>query len=118
MDDVGLRLAQTAEGAAATFGRGLVRAMPIVLSVLSKVGIAAMLWVGGHILLVGMDELGFHAPYDFVHHLEGDVHHPLGALGGIAGWLVNTGCSAILGILAGAIIVAIVLRVHARRGAH
>src|SRR3712207_787403 len=46
MDDVGLRLAQTREGAVATFGRGLVRGMPVVLSVLSKVGIAAMLWVG------------------------------------------------------------------------
>ena len=29
-----------------------------------------MLWVGGHILLVGADELGWHAPYDFVHDLE------------------------------------------------
>ena len=57
MDDVGLRLAQAREGGA-RFGRGLVRAMPIVLSVLSKIGIAAMLWVGGHILLVGLDELG------------------------------------------------------------
>src|SRR3712207_7673140 len=41
-------------GPAASFGRGLVRAMPVVMSVLSKVGIAAMLWVGGHILLVGL----------------------------------------------------------------
>ena len=47
MDDVGLRLARTREGAAASFGRGLVRAMPKVLSVLSTVGIAAMRWVGG-----------------------------------------------------------------------
>ena len=87
MDDVGLHLAQTREGAAARFGRGLLKAMPIVLSVLAKVGIAAMLWVGGHILLVGIDELGFHAPYDFVHHLEEDVHE---ALGGVGGWLTNT----------------------------
>src|SRR5688500_1777847 len=43
MDDVGVRLAQTREGLAASFGRGLVQAMPVVLSVLSKVGIAAML---------------------------------------------------------------------------
>ena len=39
MDDVGLKLAQTREGAAATFGRGLVRAMPVVLTVLTVVGI-------------------------------------------------------------------------------
>jgi predicted DNA repair protein MutK len=110
MDDAGLRLAQTREGSAATLGRGLVRAMPVVLSVLSKVGIAAMLWVGGHILLVGLDELGFSALYDFVHHLEEDVDHALGALGGIAAWLTNTLASAILGVAVGAVIVAIMHR--------
>src|SRR3954462_14047039 len=45
MDDVGLHLASTRDGAAATAGRGLLRGMPIVLSVLAKVGIVAMLWV-------------------------------------------------------------------------
>ena len=73
MDDVGLKLAQTREGAIAGVGRGLVRGMPVVLSVLSTVGIAAMLWVGGHILLVGLDELGASWPYDTVHHVEEDV---------------------------------------------
>jgi predicted DNA repair protein MutK len=110
MDDIGLRLAQTREGGAASFGRGLVRAMPVVLSVLSKVGIAAMLWVGGHILLVGMDELGFHAPYDAVHHVEEDVHHALGAVGGVAAWLTNTAASAVLGLIVGAIVVAVLHR--------
>jgi len=112
MDDVGLKLAKTREGGAASFGRGLVRAMPIVLSVLSKIGIAAMLWVGGHILLVGMDELGLHWPYDQVHHLEEDVHHALGGVGGVAAWLVNTGFSALLGVLVGAIVVAVLHRRH------
>jgi predicted DNA repair protein MutK len=111
MDDVGLRLAQTREGALATLGRGLVRGMPLVLSVLSKVGIAAMLWVGGHILLVGLDELGFSTPYDGVHHFEEDVHHALGAVGGVAGWLTNTAASAILGLVVGAIVVAVMHRV-------
>lgn len=106
MDDAGLRLAQTREGAAAAFGRGLVRAMPRVMAVLSTVGIAAMLWVGGHILLVGVDELGFHALYDAVHHAEEDVHDALGALGGLGGWLTNTGASAVLGLAVGAVVVA------------
>jgi len=117
MDDVGLRLAQTANGAAAKIGRGLVRGMPIVLSVLSTVGIAAMLWVGGHILLVGLDELGFHWLYDQVHHLEEDVHHALGALGGVGKWLTNTIASAILGVLVGAVVVAVLHR-RAGGGAH
>ncbi len=116
MDDVGLRLAQTREGAAASFGRGLLRAMPVVLSVLSTVGIAAMLWVGGHILLVGLDELGLSAPYDAVHHLEEDVDHALGALGGVGAWLTNTAASAVLGLAVGAIVVAVMHRLGPRRG--
>jgi uncharacterized protein len=110
MDDVGLKLAQTREGLAASTGRALVRGMPVVLSVLSKVGIAAMLWVGGHILLVGLDELGVSAPYDAVHHLEEDVHDALGTVGGVAAWLTNTAASAILGLVVGAIVVAVMHR--------
>ena len=117
MDDAGLKLSQTREGSAAAFGRGLVRAMPVVLSVLSKVGIAAMLWVGGHILLVGLDELGISALYDAVHHLEEDVHDALGAVGGVAAWLVNTAASALLGLVVGAIVVASAEQVHKRSAA-
>ena len=114
MDDAGLRLAQRGDGAAASFGRGLVRAMPVVLSVLSTVGIAAMLWVGGHILLVGLDELGLSFLYDAVHHLEEDVEHALGAVGAIGAWLTNTAASAVLGLLVGAIVVAVMQRLPAR----
>jgi predicted DNA repair protein MutK len=111
MDDVGLRLAQERDGAAAaSFGRALVRAMPVVLSVLSTVGIAAMLWVGGHIELVGLDELGLSLLYDAVHHLEEDVDHALGAVGGVGAWLTNTAASAVLGLVVGAAVVAVKLR--------
>ncbi len=68
----------------------MVAGMPKVLSVLTVVGTAAMLWVGGHILLVGADELGWHAPYDFVHDLEKQVEDVDG-IGGFLAWLVNTG---------------------------
>ena len=117
MDDVGVRLARTREGAIASFGRGLVRAMPVVLSVLSKVGIAAMLWVGGHIFLVGLEELGLSAPYDAVHHVEEAAGDALGAVGGVAAWLVNTAASALLGLVVGAIVVT-VLHLRSRRTAH
>jgi predicted DNA repair protein MutK len=113
MDDVGVRLARTGEGPAASFGRGLVRAMPVVLSVLSVVGIAAMLWVGGHILLVGLDDLGFSWLYDTVHHAEEVVHDALGAVGGVGAWLTNTAASAVLGLVVGAVVVA---AMHLRGG--
>jgi hypothetical protein len=116
MDDAGLRLSQQS-GATATFGRGLVRAMPKVLTVLTVVGTAAMLWVGGHILLVGMDDLGLHVVYDAVHHVEEAAHDATGALGGLVGWLVNTVASAILGLIVGALIVLVVtFTLHRRSG--
>jgi len=107
MDDAGLALAKRPGKAVAAFGRGLVRAMPIVLSVLAWVGVVAMLWVGGHILLVGMDELGFHAIYDWVHHLETAVHDATGGFGATLGWITNTFFSAVLGLIVGAIVVTV-----------
>ncbi len=116
MDDIGLRLSQTRQGAVAAFGRGLVKAMPKVMAVLSTVGMVAMLWVGGHILLVGVDELGWHAPYDLVHHAEEAVHAVAG-VGGFLAWLVNTLASALIGLLVGAVVVAIMHVIPRRRGA-
>ena len=115
MDDMGLALAARRSGVLSAFGRGLVRAMPIVLTVLSVVGVVAMLWVGGHILLVGLDELGFGPPYAVVHHLEVLVHDATGALGGFLGWLTNTVGSAILGIVVGALVVAVAHLLPTRR---
>jgi predicted DNA repair protein MutK len=117
MDDVGLRLSQLS-GAVAAFGRGLVKAMPMVLGALTVVGTAAMLWVGGHILLVGTDELGLHVLYDAVHHVEEAAHDAAGALGGLLGWLVNTVASAILGLIVGALVVLVMtFTVHRRKPA-
>ena len=79
--------------------------MPKLLTALSSIGIVAMLWVGGHILLVGVDELGWHAPYELVHHLEEDVHHAVAGIGAALGWLVNTAASAVVGLVVGAVAV-------------
>ncbi|RBY86548.1 DUF808 domain-containing protein [Blastococcus sp. TF02A-30] len=122
MDDIGLNLAQRSGRAVAGIGRGLVKGMPKLLTALTVVGTAAMLWVGGHIILVGTDELGFHPVYEFVHHLEEAVHDATGAFGGVLGWLTNTVASAVLGLVVGALVVLVVnLTVHrrgARAGAH
>jgi uncharacterized protein len=116
MDDVGLSLSQRPGKAVARFGHGLVKAMPRLLAVITVVGTAAMLWVGGHILLVGTDELGLHVLYDAVHHLEEAAHEATGALGGVVGWLVNTLASALLGLVVGAVVVTVMnLTVHRRK---
>jgi predicted DNA repair protein MutK len=105
MDDVGLHLVQRASATAQRVGHALVKAMPRLLAVISVVGTAAMLWVGGHIILVGVDDLGWHAPYDRVHHWEEDVHHAVDRVGAALGWLVNTGVSLVIGAVWGAIVV-------------
>ncbi|WP_131103672.1 DUF808 domain-containing protein [Ornithinimicrobium sufpigmenti] len=108
MDDVGLHLAQRDPQWQQKVGRGLVKGMPIVLKVLSIVGVIAMLWVGGHILLVGMDELGFHPVYEFVHHAEEAVAGAVGVATGLLTWLTNTFFSAVLGLIVGLVLVGLV----------
>jgi predicted DNA repair protein MutK len=108
MDDIGLNLAQRTSRFAQKIGRGLVAGMPILLAALSTIGTVAMLWVGGHILLVGTDTLGWHAPYGLVHHGEEYVRHAVEAVGGLLAWLVNTAASAVIGLVVGAVVVAVV----------
>jgi len=107
MDDVGLRLAGQPSTSSQRVGRALVAGMPKLLTWLSVIGTAAMLWVGGHILLVGADELGWTGPYHLVHELEKLVHDVPG-VGGMLAWLVNTAASALVGLAVGGAIVAIV----------
>ena len=106
MDDIGLHLAKKESAGAQRFGGLLVRGMPAVLAAITFVGTIAMLWVGGHIMLVGVSDLGWHAPYDLVHALE----HPVAGIavvGGFLGWLVNTLCSAVVGLAWGLVVMAV-----------
>ena len=108
MDDVGLRLTERSSAASKRVGSLLVRAMPAVLAALSTIGIVAMLWVGGHIILNGMDELGASWLPDQVHHVEGLLADSTGALGGLLAWIINTLASAALGVAVGAVTVTVV----------
>lgn len=108
MDDVGLHMAQKDTPGTQKVGRFLVKAMPKLLGLLSVVGTFAMLWVGGHIILVGTDELGFHALYGFVHDLEIPVAE-IAVVGGFLGWLVNTFFSLVLGAIWGVIVAGVIL---------
>lgn len=118
MDDVGLALAQRQSSFSQRIGRGLVAAMPKVMAVLTVVGIAAMLWVGGHILLVNVGEAGFHWPAARLHDLEhwfGDLVH--GGFGSALSWTAGTVVSALVGLVVGAIVVLIVHLIPKRRKA-
>jgi uncharacterized protein len=102
LDDIGLSLAQRSSSMARRIGHVLVTGTPRLLAVISVVGVAAMLWVGGHIFLNGLQELGWHPLYDLVHDAEEAVHH------GPQGWLVNTALSAVFGLLLGLVLIPLV----------
>ena len=116
LDDVGLALTKKSRPATQRLGERLVQAMPVILRILSVVGTFAMVWVGGHILLVGMDELGFHPPYGFVHHLSELVAGAVPGVGGALGWIVETFFSMLLGVAVGAIVVGVVHLVGTLKG--
>ncbi len=103
MDDVGLAMSKDEDGSQVKkrFGHGLVKAMPAVMKVISYVGMVAMLWVGGHIILVSTHDLGLAQPYEWIHGLEVTMG------GGVLGWLINTFFSFLIGLGIGAIIVAL-----------
>ena len=114
MDDVGLHLAGRQSPGVQRFGHGLVKAMPTVLEVISFVGMLAMLWVGGHILLVGLDELGVTAPYHLV-HLLADPAASVAGIGAVLSWLIDTLCALVFGLIVGAVVVAVAHLLPRRR---
>ena len=106
IDDIGLAIAhkQGASEGMKKFGLFLVKGMPKLLTAIGIIGTLAMLWVGGHILLVGFDELGLHWPYQAVHHVVENFEH----LGGAVTWLMETGFSLLFGLIVGALIAVVV----------
>lgn len=102
MDDIGLHLSRgEGKGALAEFGRGLVQAMPVLLTALSHIGVGAMAWVGGGILLHGLEEFGFGTVPHALHQWSETAGAATGALGGIVAWLVTALGSAVAGLVVG-----------------
>lgn len=104
MDDIGLHLAERRSATTRAIGRGLVKAMPALMDFVSIVGTAAMIWVGGGILVHGLEVLGVHEPAGTIHHAAEAVMHATGSLGGIAGWLVTAIASGLFGLLVGGVL--------------
>jgi predicted DNA repair protein MutK len=106
-DDVGLRLSRLGVlGVTRALGRGLVVAMPTALMVISIVGTAAMLWVGGSIVTHGLHELHLSWPYDTIRAIS-DAASDTGAYAVIA-WFVTALCDAVVGLALGTFLMPIV----------
>lgn len=105
-DDIGLHMAQNARtGFGRAIGRGLVKGMPGFMKVLSVVGTAAMLWVGGGIIVHGLAGMGFdwpeHVILDIAHAVEGLIP----AISGAIHWLTEALLYGILGTVLGFILI-------------
>ena len=108
MDDVGLHLADTGRSATVrAFGRGLVNAMPGLLTTLAAVGTAAMLWVGGHLVLAEAGHVGVTPLSDALHAAEEFGAELVPGAAGFASWLGGALISAVAGLIVGGIIVAV-----------
>lgn len=104
VDDIGLWTAARGVLRKSIFlqklGAGLIKLMPVVFNLLTIVGTAAMLWVGGHLLLVNLSEVGLAAPLELVERIT----HPIS--NGLLLWLSDAAFSAVVGIAAGLVIAA------------
>lgn len=114
MDDFGIWMTQNGHSPVGrSFGAGLVKGMPVLLKVLTIVGTAAMLWVGGSIILHGMDVLGMPWLYDEIHHIAVAVAAGLAEAKGFVEWSVTALLDGIFGIVVGMLLIPVVTRVLA-----
>ncbi len=113
MDDIGLHLAATARtGAARAMGRGLVVGMPKLMALLSTVGTAAMLWVGGSIVLHGLEVTHlWEWPYETIHHIAETAAEAVSVAKGFTAWAVQAGIDGIFGLGLGILLIPLATRV-------
>lgn len=112
LDDIGLKMAKSKEKRVRHTGTRIVRSMPSVFRVISIIGTVAMLWVGGHLVLANLGEVGWHLPVDMLHAVEGW----LAPLGAVVVWIGDTLVSAIAGLALGLVIVGVVLLIGKAMG--
>lgn len=105
LDDIGLHMAERGPSLARSFGRGLVQVVPKLLAGLAVIGTAAMLWVGGQILLHGMEELGFATIPHLVHDGAHAGAEAVGFWVPVWEWILNALGGAVAGIVVGGIII-------------
>ncbi|QFU10174.1 Inner membrane protein YedI [Rhodobacteraceae bacterium THAF1] len=111
-DDVGLHMAAEGNsGFVQSLGRGIVRGMPTVMLLLVVIGTAAMIWVGGNIIVHALNELGWHLPYDVIHDLAvGAAASVPESLAGAVEWGVTAFLDGIIGLVLGLALIPVVTK--------
>ena len=115
-DDFGARLARGSldpkdnrPGPVDNVGRTIVRVMPHVFNVIGVVGTIAMLWVGGHLIIENLAQVGV----PVFHHILQSAEHAVSAVGGFVEWLVETVLSGVFGIVLGSLVAWLIVGVSA-----
>lgn len=115
-DDLGLVLARLSPGSLAAaplrvIGRALVQGMPYLLSALGTIGTAAMIWVGGGIILHGLEAYGLGWPSHALHDAGAAVARAAPFAGAFLGWLVEAAGAGLAGIAVGLVAIPLTSRV-------
>ncbi len=108
LDDIGLHMAERRASATRSVGRFLVRSVPGLLKSLSSIGTAAMLWVGGGILLHGLEDLGVERFPHAVHDIANAIAAQFGPMGPAVHWIASALAAAIVGAVIGLVLVVVV----------
>lgn len=90
------------------FGRGLVRAMPYFLHILAVVGTAAMIWVGGGIIIHGLEVYGLTWLGHAIHDIAAAASHTAPTLQGVVEWLVTATGSGLFGLILGLAVIPLI----------
>lgn len=109
-DDLGVALAANADrsvvgGMSRAFGRGLVLGMPYFLKLLGIVGTAAMIWVGGGIIVHGLEHYGLPGLGHAIHGAAEIAGRAAPAIAGAVKWAVEAAGSGIVGLAVGATLI-------------
>ena len=115
MDDVGLAMYAGGDFAfVRAIGRSLVRGMPYFMKLLTIIGTAAMLWVGGSIVIHGMEELGFGWLGHHIHDWAYAVGHMVpAAWEGFVEWTAKATMDGVFGLALGLVLIPVATKVLA-----
>ncbi len=107
-DDVGLHMANKGRfGLTRAIGRGIVKMMPGFLKLLTIIGTAAMLWVGGEILVHGAAQMGWHTPEDVIYGIAKSVAASVADGSAVVKWFAKATMNGLLGLAVGFVLIPI-----------
>jgi predicted DNA repair protein MutK len=111
-DDVGLWLARVGRlRLTRAMGLGIVKFMPYLMKALLIIGTAAMIWVGGSIVIHGLHEFGLHEPYQSIHDVAETAAHMFNTATGFVTWFVTAFFDGVFGLILGLLLIPVVAKI-------